>query len=50
MEAGLRELHALTQWAAARDYRVILRPIRRYRRPGVDEEVVEDRPGMAHRW
>lgn len=50
MEAGLRELHALTQWAAARDYRVILRPIRRYRQPDIDEEIVEDRPGMAHRW
>ncbi len=50
MEAGLRELHALALWARDAGHRLQIRPTRRYRREGQDEEIVELMPEKAHVW
>ena len=50
MEAGLRELHALAEWAAGEGVTLRVSMIRRYRLPGREEEVVELSPGEAHPW
>jgi hypothetical protein len=45
MKAGLEGLREIAGWAQARGYRLYVTPIRRYRRRGSAEEIVEDRPG-----
>jgi 1-acyl-sn-glycerol-3-phosphate acyltransferase len=50
MEAGLRDLQAVARWAASHGLRLEVRPIRRYRIAGQDEEIVETQPGAAHVW
>ncbi len=45
MREGLERLRDITRWAAQEGYRVSVTPIRRYRRRGSDEEIMEDRPG-----
>ncbi|NWF70566.1 MAG: 1-acyl-sn-glycerol-3-phosphate acyltransferase [Chloroflexi bacterium] len=48
MQAGLSELHALAQWAAARGARLTLKPMRWYRKVGSSAELFEERPGALH--
>ena len=50
MEAGLRELHALAEWAAREGATLRVSMVRRYRLPGREEEVEEMSPGKAHPW
>lgn len=45
MRQGLLQLHDISRWAEAQGCRVRVTPIRRYRRRGSDEEIVEDNPG-----
>ncbi|MBZ0287675.1 MAG: 1-acyl-sn-glycerol-3-phosphate acyltransferase [Anaerolineae bacterium] len=45
MQVGLKQLHDIGRWAEQNGYKLSLTPIRRYRRRGSDEEIVEDRPG-----
>jgi 1-acyl-sn-glycerol-3-phosphate acyltransferase len=45
MQTGLKELYAIARWAEGQQYRLTITPIRRYRRRGSDDEIVEDRPG-----
>jgi len=50
MEAGIRELLALLQWAVDRNLRLQLTPIRRYRTPGDPQETVLDRSEEIRKW
>ncbi len=50
MERALEELRALVGWVAANDYRLQIRPTRRYRVAGLSEEVVEVEPAPEHVW
>lgn len=50
MEAGLRELQRLADWADRAAETLHVQPIRRYRVAGRDGEVVEQHPGEAHAW
>ncbi|MEO8611609.1 MAG: lysophospholipid acyltransferase family protein [Chloroflexota bacterium] len=45
MQGGLKQLQAVGLWAAQNGYKLSLTPIRRYRRRGSEDEIVEDRPG-----
>ncbi len=45
MQNGLKQLHAIGRWAEGQGYQLAVRPIRRYRRRGSEEEIVEDKPG-----
>lgn len=45
MRRGLVQLRDIGRWAASQGYRLALMPIRRYRRRGSDEEIVERRVG-----
>jgi 1-acyl-sn-glycerol-3-phosphate acyltransferase len=45
MKTGLLELRDIGRWAQERGYRLMVTPIRRYRRRGSDEEIVEGKPG-----
>jgi 1-acyl-sn-glycerol-3-phosphate acyltransferase len=45
MKTGVEQLKAIGRWAAQQGYRLTLTPIRRYRRRGNDQEIVEDKPG-----
>ncbi|HEX2906087.1 MAG TPA: lysophospholipid acyltransferase family protein [Phototrophicaceae bacterium] len=45
MKAGLEKLREICQWAETYSYQVSVTPIRRYKRRGNDEEIVEDGPG-----
>ncbi len=49
MEAGLRELQEVANWAAASNFTLTVRPIRRYCHPDYAEEIVEYSPGAAHK-
>jgi len=50
MQAGLEELRALAAWAAQARYALHVTPIRRYRVPGQEGEVVESDPGQTYAW
>ncbi len=50
MASGLRELQALTQWAARHNNSLAIQPTRRYRRAGSDENIVETSPGQSQTW
>ena len=45
MQTGLKQLHAIGLWAETHGYQLTVSPIRRYRKRGSDEEIVEDKPG-----
>ena len=45
MEAGLRQLSAIGRWAGKQQMRLIVKPIRRFRQRGKEEEYVEEKPG-----
>ena len=45
MEAGLRQLSAIGRWAGRQRMRLVVRPIRRFRQRGKEEEFVEEKPG-----
>jgi hypothetical protein len=45
MQTGLKQLQDIGRWAEKNGYKLSLTPIRRYRRRGSDDEIVEDRPG-----
>lgn len=45
MRAGLTQLRDISRWAEKNDCQVFVTPIRRYKRRGSDEEIVEDKPG-----
>lgn len=45
MREGLSQLRDLGRWAQHNGYELYVTPIRRYKRRGSDEEIVEDRPG-----
>ena len=45
MQDGIRQLRDLGRWAASQNYRIQIKPIRRYRLRGKDTEFVEDKPG-----
>jgi hypothetical protein len=45
MEAGLRQLSAIGRWAGKQRMRLIVKPIRRFRQRGKEEEYVEEKPG-----
>jgi hypothetical protein len=45
MKAGLLRLRDIARWAEAQGLQLQIVPIRRYRKRGSDEEIVEDRPG-----
>ena len=45
MRAGLQQLQAIGRWAEGQGYQLAIRPIRRYRRRGSDQEISEDKPG-----
>lgn len=48
MRMGINQLLSLARWAAGNGYRLVVRPIRRYRRGDMDEEIVEDNIGASH--
>ena len=50
MERGLEELRALLDWAAVNNYRLQIRPSRRYRVEGVHEEIMETETEPEHIW
>jgi hypothetical protein len=45
MRNGLKELHDIARWAETKGYQVHVTPIRRYRRRGSEDEIVENKPG-----
>ncbi|MBI5666750.1 MAG: 1-acyl-sn-glycerol-3-phosphate acyltransferase [Chloroflexi bacterium] len=45
MRQGLTQLRDLCRWAQANRYEVYVSPVRRYKRRGSDEEIVEEHPG-----
>ena len=45
MKTGLQQLHMLAEWAQKQGDQLTITPIRRYRRRGHDEEIVENNPG-----
>jgi len=45
MEAGLRQLSAIGRWAGKQRMRLVVKPIRRFRQRGKEEEFVEEKPG-----
>ncbi len=45
MREGLAQLRDLSRWAQQNGYEVYVTPVRRYKRRGSDEEIVEDKPG-----
>jgi len=45
MKHGIEQLHVIGRWAEKQGYQLFITPIRRYRRRGSDEEIVEDKPG-----
>lgn len=45
MENGLRQLSAIGRWAGKQGMRVVVKPIRRFRQRGKEEEFVEEKPG-----
>ncbi len=45
MQTGLRQLQTIARWADEHGYQLSVTPVRRYRRRGSEEEIVEDRPG-----
>lgn len=45
MREGLTQLRDLCRWAQQNGYQVSVTPVRRYKRRGSDEEIVEDKPG-----
>jgi hypothetical protein len=48
MTSGVQELYDLTRQAAVEGYKVTFKPIRTYRKPGSEQEVIEVIPGMMH--
>ena len=50
MEAALRDLRALVAWVAAQGGTIAVRPTRRFRLAGSDEEIVEASPGESLVW
>lgn len=48
MRAGVEELREIVREAARSGDSVTLKPIRRYRRAGIDKEIVEVIPGVMH--
>jgi 1-acyl-sn-glycerol-3-phosphate acyltransferase len=45
MKLGLEQLLEIARWAEGQGYQMTITPIRRYRRRGSDEEIMEDQPG-----
>lgn len=45
MEQGLRQLSAIGHWAGKQGKHLVVKPIRRFRQRGKDEEFVEEKPG-----
>lgn len=45
MEMGLRQLRDIGRWAGKQGMRVVVKPIRRFRQRGKEEEFVEEKPG-----
>jgi len=45
MQNGLQQLRAIARWAQEKGYTLSITPIRRYRRRGSEEEIVENKPG-----
>lgn len=50
MAAGVREVHALAQWASRENRRLHLTPIRAYTDPASGERCVLDRPETFKKW
>lgn len=50
IEAGLAQLQELAESEAAHDRRLTLSPVRRYRVPGSDQEIVQTGPAAPHEW
>ena len=50
MEAGLRELLALSRWAAESGLPLVLTPVRRFHLPERGEEVVQIKQGAFEHW
>jgi hypothetical protein len=47
METGLRQLRDIGRWAGKQGMRLVVKPIRRFRQRGKDEEFVEEKPGSV---
>ena len=45
METGLRQLRDIGRWAGKQGNRLVVKPIRRFRQRGKEEEYVEEKPG-----
>lgn len=45
MQNGLRQLQAIARWADEKGYSLHVTPVRRYRKRGSEDEIVEDHPG-----
>jgi 1-acyl-sn-glycerol-3-phosphate acyltransferase len=50
MEAGLRELHALTAHASRERHSIKITPVRHYYSPEQARQVTETNPGQSHLW